>query len=97
MLAIFNFLNAHNLPIFHPILMKLVSKFMVHRALSDKTYLLFGLLSPLNKSLSDLSLVWAESPDFILNEGMKGAVQNYPYLRVFVVFVWQTLTNARND
>ena len=51
----------------------------------------------LNKSLSDLSLVWAESPDFILNEGMNGAVQNYPYLRVFVVFVWQTLTNARND
>ena len=28
---------------------------------------------------------------------MNGAVQNYPYLRVFVVFFWQTLTNARND
>ena len=41
------FLNAHNLPIFQPILMILVSKFMVHRALSDKTYLSFGLLSPL--------------------------------------------------
>ena len=39
MLAILNFLNAHNLPIFQPILMILVSKFMVHRALSDKTYL----------------------------------------------------------
>ena len=48
MLAILNFLNAHTFPIFQPILMKLVSKFMVHRVLSDKTYLLLGLLSPLN-------------------------------------------------
>ena len=47
MLAILNFLNAHYLPIFQPILMILVSKFMVHRALSDKTYLSLGLLSPL--------------------------------------------------
>ena len=47
MLAILNSLYAHNLPIFQPILMKLVSKFMVHRALSDKTYLSLGLLSPL--------------------------------------------------
>ena len=48
MLAIFKiFLNAHSLPIFQPILMILVSKFMVHRALSDKTYLSLGLLSPL--------------------------------------------------
>ena len=47
MLAIF-FLNAHNLPIFQPILMILVSKFMVHRALSDKTYFSLGLLSPLS-------------------------------------------------
>ena len=39
MLAILNFLNAHNLPIFLPILMIRVSKCMVHRALSDKTYL----------------------------------------------------------
>ena len=39
MLAILNSLNAHNLPIFHPILMILVSKFMVYRVLSDKTYL----------------------------------------------------------
>ena len=46
MLAIF-FLNAHNLPIFQLILMILVSKFMVHRALSDKSYLSLGLLSPL--------------------------------------------------
>ena len=47
MLAILNFLNAHNLPLFQQILMILVSKFMVHRALSDKTYLSLGLLSPL--------------------------------------------------
>ena len=46
MLAILNSLNAHNFPIFQPILMILVSKFIVHRALSDKTYLLLGLLSP---------------------------------------------------
>ena len=45
MLAILNFLNAHYLPNFHPILMILESKFMVHRALSDKTYLSLGLLS----------------------------------------------------
>ena len=37
MLAILNSLNAHNLPIFEPILMILVSKFIVHRDLSDKT------------------------------------------------------------
>ena len=47
MLVTLNVLNAHNLPIFQPILMILVSKFMVHRALSDKTYLSLGLLSPL--------------------------------------------------
>ena len=49
MFTILNSLNAHNLPIFQPILMILVSKFMVHRALSDKTDLILGLLSPLNK------------------------------------------------
>ena len=48
MLALLNSLNAHNLTIFQPMLMILVSKFMVHRALSDKTYLSLGLLSPLN-------------------------------------------------
>ena len=51
MLAIMNSLNAHYVPIFQPILMILVSKFMVHRALSDKTYLKLGLLSPLNLQL----------------------------------------------
>ena len=48
MLAILNFLKAHNLPIFQPILMILVSKFMVHKALSDKRYVSLGLLSPLS-------------------------------------------------
>ena len=47
MLAKLNFLNAHTLTIFQPILMILLSKFMVYRALSDKTYLSLGLLSPL--------------------------------------------------
>ena len=47
MLTILNSLNAHNLPIYQPIWMILVSKFMVYRALSDKTYLSLGLLSPL--------------------------------------------------
>ena len=40
MLAILNSLNAHNFLIFQPILMILISKFMVHRALSDSAYLL---------------------------------------------------------
>ena len=48
MLAILNSLNAHKLPIFQPILMILVPKFMAHRALSDKIYLSLGLLSPLS-------------------------------------------------
>ena len=39
MSAILNSSNAHNLPIFQPILMILVPKSMVHRALSDKIYL----------------------------------------------------------
>ena len=47
MLAILNFLNAHNFPIFQPILMKLVSKFVVQSVLSDKTYFVLVLLSPL--------------------------------------------------
>ena len=52
MLAILNSLIAHKLPIFQPISMILVSKFMVYRALSDKTYLLLGLLSPLTRTFS---------------------------------------------
>ena len=52
MSAILNSLNVHNFLIFQPILMTLVSKFMVQRALSDKTYLLLGLRSPLINGLS---------------------------------------------
>ena len=37
MLVILNSLNAHNFLIFQPILMTVVSKFMVYIALSDKT------------------------------------------------------------
>ena len=47
MSAILNSLNAHNFLIFQPILMTLLSKFMVYRALSDKSCLLLGLRSPL--------------------------------------------------
>ena len=57
MLAILNPLNAHNLPIFQPILMILVSKlFMVHRALSGKLYLSLGLLSQLTKPILKYTL-----------------------------------------
>ena len=68
MLAILNSLNARNLPIFQPILMILVSNFMVHRALSDKTYLLLGLLSPLmtNGSLMKVESIAEFSPWSIL-------------------------------
>ena len=52
MLAILNSLNAHNFPIFQPILMIFVSKFMVRRVLYDKTYLSLGLLSPLKKQIT---------------------------------------------
>ena len=45
MSAILNYLNAHNFPIFQPILMKLVSKPMIYRDLCYKTYL--GWRSPL--------------------------------------------------
>ena len=47
MLVILNSLNVQYFPISNPILMILVSKFMVQSALSDKTYLSLGLLSPL--------------------------------------------------
>ena len=45
MSAILNILNAHNFPFFQPILIKLVPKFMVYRALSYQTYLSLGLRS----------------------------------------------------
>ena len=47
MLAILYSLNVHNLTSFQLILMILVSKFMVYRVLSDKTYSSLGLLFPL--------------------------------------------------
>ena len=50
MLAILNSLNAHNFPIFDPIWIILVSKFIVHRVLSDKTYLPLGLPNALQCS-----------------------------------------------
>ena len=52
MLAILNSLNAYNFPIFQPIVITLMSKFMIHKALSDKAFLSLGLLSPLPSTLS---------------------------------------------
>ena len=48
MSAILNFLNAHNFPIYHKILMKLVSKSVDRRALSYKRYLSLRLRSLLS-------------------------------------------------
>ena len=64
MLALLNSLNAHNFPIFQPILMIIVSKFMVHTVLSDKRYLSLGLLSPLSKQRGSRS---DDSSKFHLN------------------------------
>ena len=49
MLAISNSLYAHNFEIFQPILMTLVSKFMVHRALSGKKILIIRVAVPFKK------------------------------------------------
>ena len=54
MSAILSLLNAHNFFILQPILLTLVSKFMVYRALSDKTYLLLGLRSPLTYPINHI-------------------------------------------
>ena len=48
----------------------------------------FKLIIILHKSLSELSLVWAESPDFVLTYKMNGGIQNYWNLRVFIEFVF---------
>ena len=56
MMAILKSLTAHNFFIFQRILLILVSKFMVHRALFDKTYVLLGLLSPLSKIIEHTTL-----------------------------------------
>ena len=50
MLVILNSSNAHTFPFFQLIMVILVSKFMIHRALFDIMYLSLGLLSPSNKS-----------------------------------------------
>ena len=47
MLSILKSINAHN-PIFQLILIILVSKFMVPRALSDKTYFIIRVAVPFN-------------------------------------------------
>ena len=65
MLAILNSLNNHNLPIFQLILMILVSKFMVHGALSDKIYLSLGLMSPLKVKKEKPSLLKIKSDTLI--------------------------------
>ena len=65
MLAILNSLNAHNLPIFQPILVILVSKFMVYRTLSDKTYLSLGLLSPLKQMVRFLYISSVQNGDIL--------------------------------
>ena len=46
MLAILNSLNAHNFPIFQPILMIRVSKFMVHRVLIKDTLAIIRVAVP---------------------------------------------------
>ena len=61
-------LNTHNLHIFQPILMILVSKFMVHRALSNKTYLSLGLLSPLRLKLYKVHLCVTDRQDKWMNK-----------------------------
>ena len=58
MSAILNSLNAHKVVIFQPILMTLVSKFMVYRALSNKSYLLLGLRSPLMLLMHECQLMF---------------------------------------
>ena len=63
MSAILNSLNAHNFLILQPILMTLVSKFMVYRALSDKTYLLLGLRSPLSLVMRKPAFCICENKD----------------------------------
>ena len=50
MMAILNSLNVHNFHIFQLILMKLVSKFMVYRALSDKLYFIIRVAVPFKSS-----------------------------------------------
>ena len=57
MSAILNSLNARDLPIFQPILMILVSKFMVHRVLSDKEILIIRVAVPFNGEQENVSIM----------------------------------------
>ena len=49
MSAILNSLNIHNFPIFQPILMKIVSKVMVYRALFLQNILIIRVAVPFNE------------------------------------------------
>ena len=57
MSAILNSLNARDLPIFQPILMILVSKFMVHQVLSDKKILIIRVAVPFNGEQENVSIM----------------------------------------
>ena len=67
MSAILNSLNVHNFLIFQPILMTLVSKFMVYIALSDKTYILLGLRSPLGLPQIHKAMAETDIHDWFMN------------------------------
>ena len=82
MMVILNSLNAHNFPIFQPNLMILLSKFMVSRALSDKTYLSLGLLSTLISNL-DIDIVWAATLENLTMCGSKGEYHPRSMISVF--------------
>ena len=79
MLAILNSLNAYNLPIFQPTLLILVSKFMIHRILYDKTYLSLGLLSPLISLANVLSLTSNRTRLIALSLSLSLSLSLYDY------------------
>ena len=58
MSAILNSLNVYNFPIFQPILMKIVSKFMVYRAVSDKTHFFIRIAVPFKPKILCFFFVW---------------------------------------
>ena len=57
MLIILNSLKTNNFPIFQPILMILVSKFMVYRALSEKNILIIRAAVPFKLPFFVLSIL----------------------------------------
>ena len=95
MLVILNSSNAHNLPIFQPISMILVSKSIVHRVLSDKTYLSLGLLSPL--SVSEISM--DPSTELIASvhstANRSGDINNVQHFEVFAVYANTNIADTR--